>query len=198
MRISGVAKKGVALVMTMALAVGAVAVAPSEASAAKKKAANVKVRTFYAAKTKDSACAWLYGEGDGAQQKIQTVKLTKGKKQKVTVTLTKPKTFKDGSETKKTGKIQEAVVFTVDLLDVMKSFKKVKVSGVTVTADGKKVSCKPVIGAFEKNKADSKDNWRISFYNQYGANGDNSRSKNKASKFKFDKKLQISFTVKPS
>lgn len=195
MRISGVAKKGVALVMTMALAVGAVAVAPSEASAAKKKSANIKVRTLYAAKTKTESCAWLYGTDNTASaQSIKTVKLTKGKKTKVNITLSKPAKFKG----KKVGKIQEAVVFTVDLMDVMKSFKKVKVSGVSVKCDGKKAKFKPVIGSFEKNKADSKDHWRISFYNTYGQNGDNSKSKNKASAFKYNKKVQISFTVKPS
>lgn len=198
MRISGVAKKGIAIVMTMALAVGAVAVAPSEASAAKKKkSANIKVRTLYAAKTKDESCAWLYGtDSSASKQSIKTVKLTKGKKTKIKITLTKPAKFKG----KKVGKIQEAVVFTVDLLDVLKSFKKVKVSGVSVKCDGKKAKGKPAIGSFEKNKPDSKNNWRLSFYNSWGnANyGDNSKSKNKASAFKYNKKVQISFTVKPS
>lgn len=195
MRISSVAKKGVALVMTMALAVGAVAVAPSEASAAKKKSANIKVRTLYAAKTKTESCAWLYGTDNTASaQSIKTVKLTKGKKTNVSITLSKPAKFKG----KKVGKIQEAVVFTVDLMDVLKTFKKVKVSGVSVKCDGKKAKCKPAIGSFEKNKKDSKDNWRISFYNTYGQNGDNSKSKNKASAFKYNKKVQISFTVQPS
>ena len=195
MRISGVAKKGVALVMTMALAVGVVAVAPSEASAAKKKSASIKVRTLYAAKTKNDSCAWLYGTDSSASaQSSKTVKLTQGKKTKVSITLSKPSKFNG----KAVGKIQEAVVFTVDLMSVLKTFKKVKVSGVSVKCDGKKVKCTPAIGSFEKNKADSKDNWRISFYNTYGQNGDNSKSKNKASVFKYNKKLQISFTVKPS
>ena len=195
MRISGVAKKGMALVMTMALAVGVVAVAPSEASAAKKKSANITVRTLYAAKTKDESCAWLYGTDSSASaQSLKTVKLTKGKKTKVSITLSKPAKFNK----KNVGQIQEAVVFTVDLKDVLKTFKKVKVSGVTVKCDGKKVKCKPAIGSFEKNKADSKDNWRISFFNTYGQNGDNSKSKNKASAFKYNKKVQINFTVKPS
>lgn len=199
MRISGVAKKGMALVMTMALAVGAVAVAPSEASAAKKKSVNVTVQTLFAATTKTSDCAWIYADGsDKNKTSTQTVKLTKGKKTKVTVTLTKPsKFYSDGKETK-TGKITGATVLTVDLKDVLKSFKKVKVSGLSVTADGKKVKCKLVQGSFEKNKVKSKDNWRVSLWNKWGQNGDNSKTANKASKFKFNKKLQISFTVKPS
>lgn len=200
MRISGVAKKGMALVMTMALAVGAVAVAPSEASAAKKKkSATVKVRTLYAGKTSASPCAWLYGtDNTAARMSIKSVKLTKGKKSTINITLTKPKQFKDGKKTKKTGKISEAVVFTVDLVDVLKSFKKVKISNVSVKCDGKKAKFKVVQGSFEKNKADSKNNYRLSLYNTYGQNGDTSKSKNKATAFKFNKKIQVSFKVKAS
>ena len=194
MRISGVAKKGLALVLTMAVAVGGVAIAPSQASAAKKKSASVKVQTLLAAKCDADGCAWLYGTDSSASaQSIKTVKLTKGKKSTVTISLKKPAKFNG----KKVGKISEAVVFTVDLKDILKSFKKVKISGVTVKCDGKKAKFKVVQGSFEKNKADSKDNWRISFYNTYGNQGDNSKSVNKASAFKFNKNIQISFTVTP-
>lgn len=201
MRISGVAKKGLALVLTMAVAVGGVAISPSQASAAKKKAKakSITVRTLYAAKCDADNCAWLYGEDDGSSSvkpsKIskKSMKFTKGKKTSVTINLSKPAKFNK----KKVGKISEAVVFTVDLKDILKSFKKVKVSNVVVKCDGKKVKCKPVIGSFEKNKPDSKDNWRISFFNTYGRNGDNSKDVNKASKFKFKKNVTITFTVTP-
>lgn len=194
MRISGVAKKGLALVLTMAVAVGGVAIAPSKASAKKAKTTNVKVRTFYAADCEADGCAWLYGEGEDASAiSVKTFKMTKGKKNTVTYTLKKPAKFMN----KKVGKVKGTVVFTVDMLDILKTYKSVKVSNVTVKCDGKKVKCKPVIGSFEKNKPDSKDNWRISFYNTYGKNGDNSKNVNKAAAFKFQKSLQISFTVTP-
>ncbi len=200
MRISGVAKKGLALVLTMAVAVGGVALSPSQASAAKKaKSKSITVRTLYAAKCDADGCAWLYGEDDGSSSvkpsKIseKSVKFTKGKKTSVTVNLSKPAKFNK----KKVGNISEAVVFTVDLKDILKSFKSVKVSNVVVKCDGKKVKCKPQIGAFEKNKADSKDNWRISFFNTYGQNGDNSKNVNKATAFKFKKNITVTFTVTP-
>ena len=195
MKISGVAKKGLALVLTMAVAVGGVAIAPSKASAAKKsKSATVKVRTLYAAKCDADSCAWLYGTDSSASaQSIKSYKLTKGKKTTINYTLSKPSKFNG----KKVGKVSEAVVFTVDLMDVLKSFKKVNISGVTVKCDGKKAKFKVVQGSFEKNKADSKDNYRISFYNTYGNQGDNSKSVNKASAFKFNKNIQVSFTVTP-
>lgn len=74
-------------------------------------------------------------------------------------------------------------------------FKKVKCSGITVKADGKKVKVKKVYqGSFEKNKPASKNNWRLSFYNKWGNQGDNSKTNN-AKAFAFKKKLTISFTV---
>ena len=77
----------------------------------------------------------------------------------------------------------------------LKSFKKVKCSGITVKADGKKVKVKKVYqGAFEKNKPASKNNWRLSFYNKWGNQGDNSKTNN-AKAFAFKKNLTISFTV---
>lgn len=199
MRISGVAKKGLALVLTMAVAVGGVAISPSQASAAKKKAKakSITVITLLAADCDADGCAWLYGEYDGSSSvkpsalKSQTIKLTKGKKTSVTISLPKPAKFNK----KKVGKVKEAVVFTVDMKAILKSFKKVKVSNVVVKCDGKKVKCKPVIGSFEKNKPDSKDNWRISFYNKWGRNGDNSKDVNKASKFKFKKNITVTFNV---
>lgn len=195
MRISGVAKKGLALVLTMAVAVGGVAISPSQASAAKKaKSKSITVRTLYAAKCDADGCAWLYGTDSSASaQSSKTVKFTKGKKTSVTVNLSKPAKFNG----KKVGKISEAVVFTVDLKDIRKTFKKVNVSNVVVKCDGKKVKCKPVIGSFEENKPDSKDNWRISFFNTYGQNGDNSKKVNKASAFKFNKSVTITFNVTP-
>ena len=81
------------------------------------------------------------------------------------------------------------------LVNVLKSFKKVKCSGITVKADGKKVKVKKVYqGAFEKNKPASKNNWRLSFYNKWGNQGDNSKTNN-AKAFAFKKNLTISFTV---
>lgn len=200
MRISDVAKKGVALVMTMALAVGAVAVAPSEASAAKKKkdvSKNVTVRLMYAADTNADGCSWLIGtDSTASSQFTKSFKMTQGKTNKVSITAKVPTKFNK----KKVTKVDGAVVLVVDMMRIQEAFnvdkKKIKVSNVVLKGDGKKISCKPAIGSFEENKADSKYNYRISFYNQYGANGDNSKSKNKASKFKMKKSISVSFNVK--
>ncbi len=196
MRISGVAKKSLALVLTMAVAVGGVAISPSNASAAKKKSASVKVRTYFAGNTKDADCIWVYGDGKEAPKNEKTIKLTKGKKTKVSVTIKKPATYDVSGKKVKLKKMAGATVLTVDLVDVLSSFKKVKCSGIVVKCDGKTVKQKVYQGSFEKNKADSKNNWRLSFYNKWGNQGDNSKN-NKATAFGFKKNITISFTVTP-
>ena len=196
MRISGVAKKGLALVLTMAVAVGGVAIAPSQASAAKKTSKSVTVRTYFAGTAKDADCIWVYGDGTEAPKLEKSVKLTKGKKTKVSITIKKPSTYTVGGKTAKLKKMTGATVLTVDLVDVLASFKSAKCSGIVVKCDGKTVKQKVYQGSFEKNKPTSKNNWRLSFYNKWGNQGDNSKN-NKATAFAFKKNITISFTVTP-
>ena len=196
MRISKVAKKSMAVAMAMAVAVGSVAVAPTkDASAAKAKSKKVNARVFFAGNAKGADCIWIAGDGKSAKAVSKNVTLKKGKKTKVTLTVKKPAKYKVGGKNKKLKKVAGATVCTVDLVNVLKSFKKVKCSGITVKADGKKVKVKKVYqGAFEKNKPASKNNRRLSFYNKWGNQGDNSKTNN-AKAFAFKKNLTISFTV---
>ena len=118
--------------------------------------------------------------------KVQTFMAgVQGKKAKVSITVKNP--------TKK--KITAGTVFTIDLIGILKDYKKnkVKISGVTVKADGKKKSVKTKTGCFEpKTKP---NNYRLSLYNKWGTDGDNSAQINKATKFAFKKTLTVSFTV---
>lgn len=197
MRISKLAQKAMAVSLATAVAVGTVAVAPAKDASAAKKSKKVTARVYFAGNTKKADCIWIKGDGSSAPKLEKSVKLTKGKKTKVTLTIKNPGKYKDGSKTVKMKKVAGATVLTVDLVDAMKTFKKVKCTGITVKADGKKVKVKKIYqGQFEKNKPVAKDNWRISFYNKWGNQGDNSKTNN-AKAFAFKKNLTISFTVQP-
>lgn len=198
MRISGVAKKGLALVLTMAVAVGGVAIAPSQASAKKAKSKTVTARVYFAGTAKDADCLWVKGNGEDAPKMEKSVKLTKGKKSStVTFTITKPKTYEVGKDKVKLKKITGATVLTVDLVDVLSSFKKVKYSDITVKCDGKPVKFKTFQGCYEQNDVNNKNNWRISFCNKWGMEkyGDKSYKTNKPKSFAFKKNMTISFKV---
>lgn len=188
-------KKAVAILMATAVVVSGVSVANgTTASAAKKKSKTIKVRVFYAGVQGKNQCSWIAGDGLSANNgKVyaKNVKITQGKKAKVSFNIKNPK--KD--------KVTGTTVFTVDLIDILKTFKKnkVKISGVVVKADGKKVSCKTYQGTFEPKK--NPNNYRLSIYNVYGTDGDNSAgkgpigSKKPTKKIKFKKKISVSFTV---
>lgn len=199
MRISSVAKKAMAVTLSMAVAMGAVAATPAKDASAAKKAKSKKVvaRVYFAGTTKDADCVWVKGDGSTAPKLTKTLNLKKGKKTKVSFTIAKPASHKVGKKTVKIKKMTGATVLTVDLVDILKTFKKVKISGATVKADGKKVKIKKVYtGSFEKNKPNAKNNWRVSFFNKWGNMGDNSKTNN-AKAFAFKKNLTISFTVTP-
>lgn len=183
-------KKVIAIALTVATVGSSIAVAPTQDAQA--KSSKVTARAYFAGDTKAGNCTWIAGDGKTAKAVTKSVSLTKGKKTNVTLTIKNPGT----SNGKKISKINAATVFTVDLVNVLSSYKKVKCSNIVVKADGKKVSVKKVFqGSFEKNKADSKNNWRLSFYNQWGNQGDNSAKTNKAKSFAFKKNLTVSFTV---
>ena len=184
-------KKAVALLMATAVVVSGAAVANgTTASAAKKKAKakSYKVQALFAGVQGKNACYWIAGDGSGkGKGKVyaKNVKITKGKKTKVTITIKNP--------TKK--KITAGTVFTVDLVNILKDYKKnkIKVSGVTVKADGKKKKAKAFTGCFEPKTKPG--NYRVSVFNKWGTDGDNSGKVNKAKNFAFKKNISISFTV---
>lgn len=198
MRISSVAKKAMAVALSMAVAMGTVAVAPAkDASAAKAKSKKVVARVYFAGTTKDADCVWVKGDGKEAPSMTKTLTLKKGKKTSVSFTINKPASHKVGGKNVKIKKMTGATVCTVDLVGILKSFKKVKCSNISIKADGKKVKVKKIYqGSFEKNKPTAKDNWRISFFNKWGNQGDNSKTNNSKA-FAFKKNLTISFTVTP-
>ena len=173
-------KKAVALLMATAVVVsGAAAVNGTTASAAKKaKSKTYKVQALYAGVQGKNTCYWVAGDGskkNNGKVYAKNVKITKGKKTKVTITA--------------------GTVFTVDVINLLKDYKKnkVKVSGVTVKADGKKKSAKAFSGCFEPKTKPG--NFRISVFNKWGTDGDNSGKVNKAKNFAFKKKISISFTI---
>lgn len=181
-------KKAVSVLLATAVVVSGSAVANGvTASAAKKKTKSYTARVYFAGVQGKKDCVWMAGDGSTAKKLTKKVKITKGKKTKVTLTV---------KNTKKT-KVSAAKVFTVDLVNILKDYKKskVKISGVTVKADGKKKKVKTVQGCFEPKKAEGKYNYRLSLFNTWGSDGDNSAKVNKAKNFAFKKTLSVSFTV---
>ncbi len=185
-----VLKKAMSILLATAVVVTGTAAGGTAASAAKKKAKSktYRVQTFFAGVQGKNACYWVAGDGTSKNKgKVyaKNVKITKGKKTKVTITIKNP--------TKK--KITAGTVFTVDLINILKDYKKnkIKISGVTVKADGKKKKAKAFTGCFEPKTKPG--NYRVSVFNKWGTDGDNSGKVNKAKNFAFKKNISISFTV---
>lgn len=180
-------KKAVSVVLATAVVVSGASVANGTQASAAKKSKTYKARVYFAAVQGKKDCEWLYGDGKTAKSLTKNVKITKGKKTNVSITI---------KNTTKT-KVDAATVFTIDLLNLLKDYKakKVKVSGLTVKADGKKKPAKLVAGCFEPRKNNGKYNYRVSVYNKWGTDGDNSIQVNKAKNYAFKNQLTVSFTV---
>ncbi|MDO4167406.1 MAG: hypothetical protein Q4D32_08380 [Eubacteriales bacterium] len=181
MKICSVAKKSLALVLTAAVALGAVIAAPSKAEAKSYKAV-----MYY------SDVNWYWdGGNDGSTDPNKTAVTVKGKKGKATYTVT----LKN-----KKSKKAACQVLCIDIPDLLKKYKKVSVSKVSVKVDGKKVKGlkKVSYGALESNKEPNK--FRISIYNAVGSKtlGDKTSSYGAAygKKFAFKKKISVTFTLK--
>lgn len=121
----------------------------------------------------------------GCKKITKTVNIKPGKKVHVTFTAKRNKTYQK--------KITGVHVLCVDALHILEKFSKVKYSNVVVKCDGKKVSAKYCQGNFEPNG--KKHSHRLSIYNAVGKFGDNSKSLNKNTKFKFKKNISISFDI---
>ena len=185
MRLSNIAKKGMALVLSLAMVVGATAATSAETANA---ASSAKVRFNAYCYTADGN--WIAGDGSTAKLAAKTVTVKKGKTVNVSVTIK--------------GKAPKGVgVLTIDsgnnnlsggTKGVLETFKTAKYSNVKVTCDGKAVSAKSQQGYFEKNEKTG--SWRLSFFNQWGSQGDTTASKCKANakKIKFKKSCVISFS----
>ena len=178
-------KKGFKRIMSLVLAavVAVSGVASTEASAASK----AKVRFNAYCYTADGK--WLAGDGDSAKLVAKTETVKKGKTVHVTLTIK--------------GKAKKGVgVLTVDsgnnnlkggTKGILGTFKSAKYSNVVVKCDGKTVKAPSQQGYFEKTEGT--DSWRLSFYNQWGSQGDTTATKCKsnAKKIKFNKTCEISF-----
>lgn len=175
-------KKALSVAMAAVVAIGGVATTNTKTAEA-AKSASVPVSVFFAA---NSTCTWLANKdgSNGVPKVSKTVKFTKGKPVSVSLTV----------NAKKGTKVTEAAVFCVDTTGILKTFKKVKYSNISVKCDGKTVSgVKTKQGYFEKDQ--NTNSWRLSFFNTYGQNGDNTKSNGTAKKYKFKKNLVVSFTI---
>lgn len=174
-------KRVLSVAMAAVVAIGGVATAGTKKAEA-AKAASIPVSVFFAG---NSNCTWLANDdGSGGAAKVsKTVKITKGKPVNVSLKVDA-----------KGNKITEAAVFCIDTKGILKKFKKVKYSNISVKCDGKAVSgIKTKQGYFEKDQ--DTNSWRLSFFNTYGNNGDNTGSNGTAKKYKFKKNLVVSFTI---
>lgn len=180
-------KKSIKKIMSLVMAAVVVVsgVASTEASAASK----AKVRFNVYCYTADEK--WLAGDGSTAPLVAKTVTVKKGKTVHVSMTV-------KGSGKKGIG------VLTVDsgntklsgsgaTKGVLDTFKSAKYSNVVVKCDGKTVKAPSQQGQFEKNEGTQ--SWRLSFYNQWGSQGDTTitKCKSNAKKIKFKKTCEISF-----
>ena len=177
MRFAKLSKKGVSVALALTLVAGAVATPVSKAEAASAK---IPVSVYFYT----AGGEWLAGDGSTAPKVSKTVTFKTGKKATVTLTV-------------KVGKkaVTGAGVFVVDTYGILKKFKKsVKYSNISVKCDGKKVSgIKYQQGYFEKKE--NKNSWRLSFFNQWGAQGDTTKSNGTAKKYKFKKNLTVTCTI---
>lgn len=172
-------KKVMSVVLTAAIVVSGVSVAGKKADAKGAKKYSTQMYVM------EEAGNWISGDGYNLQSGSVTIK--KGKKVHIS--------FTAKNNAKKTGlkSVKKIGVLTVDVKSILKDYKvkKCKYSNVVVKCDGKVVKgVKSCQGYFEPDQKNN--NYRLSLYNQYGSNGDNSKKLNKASKFKFKKTISVS------
>lgn len=186
-------KKLVAMTLATATIASSIAVAPAQSASAAK---SYKTYLMYA----DSKWACVNMDADdlpAAQKKMlakTTVKNKKGTKT-YTVTLKRAKAWKQPGYGKAAA-AKECSVFCVDIKDILKDYsvKKLKISNVTVTLDGKKVKAKNYDQGQLEVKSDP-DKYRLELYNVYG-DGSTSDHPDLAKKYKWKKSISVSFSLK--
>lgn len=178
-------KKGIKRIMSLVLA--AVVAISGVASTESSAASSAKTRFNVYCYTADGK--WLAGDGSSASLVSKTVTVKKGKKVHVSLTIkgAAPKgvgvlTVDSGNSTLKGG-----------TKGILSTFKSAKYSNIVVKCDGKTVKASSQQGYFEKNE--KTNSWRLSFYNQWGSQGDTTvkKCKSNATKIKFKKTCVISF-----
>lgn len=201
MKLSKTWKKVVAGVLTLACVVTSIAVPAKKAEAAKSYTAYL-----------------MYASGDWSvvnmNKKVATAKISKNGT--YTVTLTKKAIYKKNTDKDECGwpegvkKAEGATVLNVDVTDIMKKYgvknsdtdkkkekaaKNVKISKVTLKADGKtvKVDQKKLNQGWIENGEGQGQNYRLEIYNEYGDTKKNPPIDNK--KLSWKKSLSVTFTI---
>ena len=176
-------KRVFSVALAATVAVSGVAYTGTKASAA----SSYKAVMGYA----DTKWNWA-GGNDSSKDTNKTAVTVKNKKGTATYTVT----LKN-----KKSKNVDAQVFYVDIKDILKdhSAKKIKVSGVSVKCDGKKVSGMKAVAAGQLEKKEEPNKYRISIYNRVGnkQNGDKTASypASYGKKFKFKKSISVTFKL---
>lgn len=180
-------KKIVALALAVTTIASGIAISPAQKADAAAKSYN---------------CYLMFASSDWKCVNMKenvantSIKNKKGK-QKVTVTLTRAKAQGDGSA--KATAAKDATVFCVDIKEILKDHKvkNLKISGVTVKCDGKKVKIKQsklIQGQLEPKENEDPNKYRLEIYNVYGK-GTKSDPPAKATAFKWSKSISVSFTL---
>lgn len=178
-----IAKRAIALALTLT-------VASTSAVVPVKKADAAKTYNTYLMYT-DST--W---EVQNFNKKVGNIKVKNKKgKQSYTVTLKKSQCTKSDLKAKATGKIKATTVFCIDFENMIKDYKpkKVKISNVVIKRDGKTVKIKSskLLQGWIENKTSK--NYRLEIYNEYGDSKKSPCAKNTA--FNFKKQLSVSFDI---
>lgn len=184
-----ITKNMIALALTVATVVGSVAVAPAQEASAKAK--NYNCYLMFA--NKKWSCVNM-------NEKVATTKVKNKKGSKTyTVTLKRSQCTNENKKGSKAEKATEAQVFCVDIKNILKDHKakNIKISNIVVKCDGKKVKIKQsktAQGMLEPKSDPTK--YRLEIYNEYGEGGTKSHPCAAPKKFKWNKKISVSFTLK--
>ena len=174
-------KRVFSVALAATVAVSGVAYTGTKASAA----GSYKAVMGYA----DKKWNWA-GGNDSSKDTNKTAVTVKNKKGTATYTVTL---------NNKKSKNVDAQVFYVDIKDILKdhSAKKIKVSGVSVKCDGKKVSGMKAVAAGQLEKKEDPNKYRISIYNRVGnkQNGDKTAGYPASYGKKFKKSISVTFKL---
>lgn len=183
-----VTKNMIAIALTVATIASSVAAVPAKSADAKAKSYNC----FLMFANKKFSCVNM-------NEKVATTKVKNKKGKKTyTVTLKRSKCTNEDNKKAKATKATEAQVFCVDIKDILKDHKakNIKISNIVVKCDGKKVKInqkKVAKGALEPSKDPNK--YRLEIYNEWGEGGTKKNPCAKPSKFKWSKKISVTFTI---
>ncbi|MDD7403723.1 MAG: hypothetical protein SO170_08840 [Butyribacter sp.] len=183
-----ITKKIIAVALTIATVATSVAAVPSQSASAKAK--NYNCYLMFA--NKKWSCVNM-------NEKVANTKVKNKKGKKTyTVTLKRSKCTNENKKGSKAEKAKDAQVLCVDIKDILLDHKakNIKISNVVVKCDGKKVKVKQSKMAQGKLEPYSDpDKYRLEIYNEYGEGGTKKHPCAKLTKFKWSKKISVTFTL---